>query len=89
MNSGTSDKMAIGVSGENTAAAYLKKIGCRMLMKNVRIGSDEIDIVARDRGGTLLLVEVKSLRAGKEGSQNDSIMGLIPEDNFTRQKARF
>ncbi len=40
--------MEVGQSGEETAVRYLSSIGYRITGRNIRIGKDEIDIVAFD-----------------------------------------
>jgi putative endonuclease len=52
-------KAATGEEGERRAAAYLQKMGYRILQKNFRCRDGEIDIVARD-GITLVFIEVKA-----------------------------
>jgi len=55
-------KTAVGRRGEDLAAAYLQSIGYRIVGRNVRIGQDEIDIVAED-DMSVAFVEVKSRTA--------------------------
>lgn len=45
--------------GEEEACRFLKKNGCKIVDRNYRVRTGEIDIVAR-RGNTLLFVEVKT-----------------------------
>ena len=71
-----------GKKGEDIAATYLKKNGSAILFCNLREGSDEIDIVARSRDGTLCFVEVKTFFI--EGIPD--VDRLMPEDNFTPSK---
>jgi putative endonuclease len=52
----------LGGRGEDIAAEYLKKRGCRLLARNFRIRSGEIDLVVMDRG-CLCFVEVKARRS--------------------------
>ena len=68
----------IGKIGEDLACAYLMKNGFRVIERNYRTKWDEIDVIAKDRDGTLVFVEVKTL-ASKEG-------GLMPEDNMSPAK---
>ncbi len=49
----------LGRRGERLAARFLRKRGLRVLLRNVRCGRGEIDIIALD-GETLVFVEVKS-----------------------------
>jgi putative endonuclease len=48
-----------GRAGEDAAARYLESLGYRILRRNVRGPSGEIDILARD-GNVLVFVEVKA-----------------------------
>ena len=53
-----SDKKLLGAFGEDTACAYLKRRGWRILERNFSCRAGEIDIVAR-RGRYIAFVEVK------------------------------
>lgn len=54
-----------GKTGEDTAARYLHHLGYAVLGSNVRLGRDEVDILARDpMDGTLVFAEVKSRSRG-------------------------
>ena len=57
------DKDDLGRRGEDEAAAYLTALGWRIVDRNWRCASGEIDIVALD-GGELVIVEVKT-RSGR------------------------
>ena len=48
-----------GAWGEAKAAEYLRKKGYKLVAAGYRCRFGEIDLVARDRRGTLLFVEVK------------------------------
>lgn len=50
-----------GDAGEDLAAARLRAMGWEVLARNVRVGRDELDIVAVDPGppASLVLVEVR------------------------------
>ena len=53
--------LEIGKQGEKAAAKYLKSLGYKILEKNVRLGKDEIDIIAYDRRDKVIVfAEVKS-----------------------------
>ncbi|MGF1678399.1 MAG: YraN family protein [Candidatus Methylacidiphilales bacterium] len=52
-----------GTIGENEAARHLTKQGLRILLRNVRVGPGEIDLVCR-HGNILVMVEVKSRQIG-------------------------
>ena len=61
------NKRETGSAGERTAAAFLEKAGCKILERNFRRSTGEIDLIARD-GKTIAFVEVKrrsSLRYGR------------------------
>jgi putative endonuclease len=57
---------AKGRDGEERACRYLKRRGYRIMDRNVRAGSGELDIVAA-KDEILALVEVKSYRSRDEG----------------------
>lgn len=48
--------------GESAAADWLSARGYAVIGRNVRVGSDEADIVAIAPGGVLAIVEVKARR---------------------------
>ena len=54
---------SIGQRGEDFAADYLKRQGLRLLARNWRHGSWELDMVCRE-GHTVVFVEVKTRKAG-------------------------
>ncbi|HZL34769.1 MAG TPA: YraN family protein [Tepidisphaeraceae bacterium] len=54
----------LGDRGENLAARFLRNLGYKIIVRNFRCQTGEIDIIARD-GGTLVFVEVKT-RVGEE-----------------------
>lgn len=53
-----------GDRGERAAARFLRRRGCRILLRGYRTPQGEIDLIARD-GDTLVFVEVKSRRRGE------------------------
>jgi putative endonuclease len=69
----------IGEIGENLACEFLIKKRYKILFRNYREGSDEIDIITQSFEGVLVFFEVKTLR---------EINDLIPEDNLTKDKLR-
>ncbi len=74
----------LGKHGENLAADHLSRSGYRILVQNYRVlPFGEIDIVARAKDGTLVFVEVKTLKNGN--GELDST-GLMPEDNVSKAK---
>lgn len=54
---------SIGLYGEQIAAEYLAARGYRILERNYRCRGGEVDIVARERSGYLVFVEVKTRRS--------------------------
>jgi len=71
-------RIQLGNQGEDIAAAYLSSIGFRIITRNYRNKSGEIDIVAEDKE-TLVFVEVKTRRSKRFG---------LPEEAVTLQKQR-
>ena len=62
----------IGSDGEDVAAEYLKGLGWKVVTRNFRRPYGEIDIVARETGGKLVFVEVKTVSYGTQyrGEEN-------------------
>jgi putative endonuclease len=56
-------RRGLGRRGEQVAAEHLRRAGCVVLARNVRIRRGEIDLVVRD-GEALVFVEVKTRRVG-------------------------
>ena len=56
------DRNALGRMGEELATQHLRKVGYRILDRNVRSRWGEIDIVALD-GACMVFVEVRTLRS--------------------------
>lgn len=65
----------LGRDGEREAARFLRRAGMRVLVRNHRAPSGEIDLIARD-GDTLVFVEVKTRREG------------VPAEAVTPEKQR-
>lgn len=70
------DSKAIGMSGEQAAAAYLKSKGYKVIQANYRAAGAEVDLVASS-GDVLCFVEVKTRKNCDHGS---------PEMFVTRSK---
>jgi putative endonuclease len=66
---------AIGAAAEQTAADHLQELGWVVLARNVRVGEQEIDIVALERGPprTLVIVEVRSRSGPNFGAAVESV----------------
>lgn len=61
------NKREIGSAGENAAAIFLEQQGCKVLARNFRRSTGEIDLIVRD-GKAIVFVEVKrrsSMRYGR------------------------
>ena len=58
----TDDRRQLGRDGEDVAARYLRRRGYTLLDRNRRSEGGEIDIVARDREGAIVFVEVRTRR---------------------------
>ncbi len=58
----TKYRQTLGREGEARAARYLEAQGYQIVARNVRAGGVEIDLIARDLRG-LIIVEVKTRRA--------------------------
>lgn len=64
-----------GTQAEDDAAAYLEQAGWQLIGRNVRLGRDEIDIVAIDPGTPLELVcvEVRSAVSEAFGAPEEHV----------------
>jgi len=65
-------KGSLGAFGEAWAVGYLTRRGYRIVERNARFRSGEIDLVAYD-GPELVFVEVKCRRSRRFGSPEESI----------------
>jgi putative endonuclease len=55
------DKIKVGQMGEDLATKFLKRLGYEIRDRNIRLGKDEIDILAYDpEDKVLVFVEVKT-----------------------------
>jgi putative endonuclease len=68
---------AIGAAAEDAASVYLQSIGWTVLARNIRVGLDEIDIVARDDDipPATVFVEVRSRSGSRFGTALESVDG--------------
>jgi putative endonuclease len=64
-----------GTLAEDAAVAYLEGLGWRLVERNVKVGRDEIDIVAIDPGPPveLVCVEVRSATSATFGTPEERI----------------
>lgn len=65
----------VGAAAEDAAASYLGDLGWSIAGRNVRLGDDELDIVALEPGrrDTLVIVEVRSRSGTGFGAAVESI----------------
>ena len=73
----------LGRRGERVAAKYLEARGLRIIGRNVRQGSTEIDLVATE-GSTVVFVEVKS----RTRDPHSEVTGLERLDSQKRRVLR-
>ncbi len=62
----------LGVSGEGFAEKYLECAGYKILARNYRIRSAEIDLIA-ERDGVIAFIEVKARRTKKYGRPSEAV----------------
>jgi putative endonuclease len=73
MNREADQRKAFGKWGEEQAAAYLSGLGVRILARNWRARSGEIDIIG-EADGRLVFVEVRTRRpSGRFGTAAESV----------------
>ena len=77
-------KKELGNTGENIAIKFLIKKGWKILARNYRRKSDEIDAIAIAPDKTLVFCEVKTLRVSATAHDD----GLSPEDSLSMEKFR-
>lgn len=82
-----------GSQGEDRAAEHLARAGLRLLSRNWRCKAGELDLVARDRDGTLVFVEVRRRASSAFGGAAASItpakqLRLARAAEFYRQVMR-
>ena len=58
--------------GEDLAARHLRKLGFKILDRNVRLGRNEVDIIARD-GDTIVFVEVRTRQTADPVPPEDTV----------------
>lgn len=64
--------VAVGRAGEEAAVRFLLQQGYRILQRNVRFRSGEIDLVAEENG-TLVFVEVKTRSGSTYGTAAEAV----------------
>jgi len=68
----SADRRALGIAGEQRAAAHLAARGYRILARNARAGRVELDLVAM-RGRLLVIAEVKTRRSRGAGAPEEAV----------------
>lgn len=66
-------RQRLGRLGEDLACAELERRGYFILARGHRSRFGEIDIVARDRGGTLVFIEVKTREGAAYGDAAEAV----------------
>jgi putative endonuclease len=66
------NKHAAGMLGQKAAEDFLREKGCRILERNYRLKSGEIDLIARD-GAYIVFVEVKTRGSLRYGAPREAV----------------
>ncbi len=66
-------KDALGRYGEDLAAQHLEAAGMQVLDRNWRCREGELDVVARDRDGTIVFCEVKARSSTAFGDPAEAV----------------
>jgi len=69
----TRDRRRCGADGEALAAAYLRDRGYTVLERNFRCRAGEIDLIALDRGRTVVFCEIRTRRSAAQGRALESV----------------
>lgn len=70
--------MNFGRLGEDVAAGFYRKAGFKILLRNFRVKSGELDLICQ-KGNFIVFVEVKALVSSE---------GFFPEMHFTKEKVK-
>lgn len=76
------NKRQVGSDHEEKACRFLMSEGYRILKRNYRVRSGEIDIIARDKD-TLVFIEVK-YRAGKRSGTPEEAVGIKKQQKIAK-----
>jgi putative endonuclease len=66
-------RLSPGQRGEEIAAAHLRAQGLAVLARNYRCRHGELDLVAREKDGTVVFVEVKERRTTTHGEGFEAV----------------
>lgn len=84
----TQARLRTGRLGEDLACETLARAGVRVLARNCRTRAGEIDVVCLDRG-TLVFVEVKTMRSGARAGPERPELAVGPRKQLqVRRLAR-
>jgi putative endonuclease len=73
---------SVWIQGEDAAARFMKKQGCRVLARNLRLPIGEIDLLCLDRASdSIVIVEVKARVRTSDATPD-------PESSITAAKKR-
>ena len=70
---------SLGDAGEDRALAWLQRAGMVLVQRNYRVAggprarAGEVDLIVRDRDGTVVFVEVRRRRDGRHGGAAASV----------------
>ena len=67
------NRRAVGAAYEAAAAAYLEKLGYRILERNFRCARGEIDLIA-EKDGYLVFIEVKYRKNSGAGYREEAVV---------------
>ena len=77
----------IGQLGEQEGLKYLKKSGYKIVEKNYRAISGEIDVIAKDKGN-LVFVEIKLRRTSEFGRPGEAV-GAAKQSKIIRSALQY
>nr|WP_050807530.1 YraN family protein [Burkholderia oklahomensis] len=66
-------KRVVGAAFETRAQRFLERAGLALVARNVTVRGGEIDLVMRERDGTLVFVEVRARTSGRYGGAAASV----------------
>lgn len=67
------ERKQLGQKGEQQAALFLKQQGYKIIKQNLSFKFGEIDILAQDKDGTIVIVEVKTKVTDKISQPHESV----------------
>ncbi|MBN1795468.1 MAG: YraN family protein [Sedimentisphaerales bacterium] len=82
------DREALGNWGERRAEKYLKKKGMKILTRNYKCKTGELDLVMVDTDGTVVFVEVKA-RASSDFAEAEDAINLPKKTKLSRTAQYF